>query len=246
MVPFVDTHCHLDLMKDIKDNIEKENESSIKTITVTNAPFLWKANQELFKELSNIRTALGLHPELASTYKQEIQLFESLCKETKYIGEIGLDGSNDVRATWDIQLATFRQILQILSKEEPKILTVHSRRAASETITEIKSHLINTNHRIIMHWFSGTSMELKNAIEAGFYFSVNHMMLASSKGLSFVNSIPFDKILTETDAPFTFANTISTREQSLNKTIALLSKVWKLSFLDTKYRVWNNFKMLLS
>lgn len=40
MAYYVDTHCHLDLIKDIKQTIDREDGDLIKTITVTNTPAL--------------------------------------------------------------------------------------------------------------------------------------------------------------------------------------------------------------
>ena len=56
---------------------------------------------------------------------------------------------------------------------------------------------------VILHWYSGGVTDLRRAIEQGCYFSINHQMLQSANGKNIVGSIPVDKILLESDAPFT-------------------------------------------
>jgi TatD DNase family protein len=58
----------------------------------------------------------------------------------------------------------------------------------------------------ILHWFSDNASIAKKAAEQGGYFSVNHRMLTSESGIALVRSLPSDRLLTETDAPFTEVN----------------------------------------
>lgn len=245
MISFVDTHCHLDLFRNIRDSVAKEDELGIKSITVTNAPFLWKPNNQLFGGCKNIRIALGFHPELVSERGNEISIFKEALFKARYIGEIGLDGSSHLKKTWEDQLKVFREVLIALLNQEKKIISVHCRNAASNTVEELNRILADTPHIIIFHWFSGSKAELQMAINSGFYFSINHKMISNKKGQSIIREIPQDKLLTETDAPFTFSNEVSTRLQSIELTIEEVSKIWSLSFNITKEIIWNNFKRIL-
>ncbi len=245
MVPYVDTHCHLDLFTDIRKTVDAEDETAIKTITVTNAPFLWKHNDALFKNCHNIRPALGLHPELAAKHIHELELFKMLSTGSKYIGEIGLDGSILHKETIDKQLKAFQTILKFIKPLNKRILTIHSRNAAELTITELSTALKNTNHKVILHWFTGSINELNLALKEDFYFSVNHKMIYSKKSIELLKNIPKEKILTETDAPFTFDEIVKTRQKSLDLTIDGLAALWKMSYQDTKDKIYLNFKNLL-
>jgi TatD DNase family protein len=245
MVSYVDTHCHLDLFADIRNSVSVEDETAIKTITVTNAPFLWKHNNLLFKDCRNIRPALGFHPELAAKRVNELDLFKTLSKDIKYIGEIGLDGSIIHKETKAEQLKVFQTILSFLKPLEKKIITIHSRNAAERTIAELSTTLKNTEHKVILHWFTGSINELNVAIKEGFYFSVNHKMLNSKRAIEILKNIPKERIVTETDAPFTFDERVMTRQRSLNLTIDGLAALWKMSYQDTKDKVYLNFKDLL-
>ena len=103
---YIDTHCHLDLFKDIQQNRKSEDELGIKTITVTNAPSFFMPNQRLFEKTSNIRAALGLHPQIAHQYEKESELFNYLINETKYVGEVGLDGSTEFKPTYQLYVSS--------------------------------------------------------------------------------------------------------------------------------------------
>lgn len=41
------------------------------------------------------------------------------------------------------------------------------------------------------------------ALSRGYYFSINHQMIKNQKGRNIINRIPIEKILIESDAPFT-------------------------------------------
>ncbi|WP_238395788.1 Qat anti-phage system TatD family nuclease QatD [Pontibacter pudoricolor] len=222
-----------------------EDSLPIKTITVTNTPVLWAPNQKLFGESHNIRVALGLHPELAAQREHEIDMFDNLCSEAKYIGEIGLDGTLKDKSIRDTQLKVFRSILNSIRNSSPKVLTVHSRGAARETIDELTTALKGTHHQVILHWYSGSSTDLNSAVDRGYFFSINHKMVTSKNGLNIISEIPQSKVLTETDAPFTFSDKIVTREQSLQETVKGLSILWKIDYDQVKDRIWGNFKQLL-
>ena len=243
---FIDTHCHLDLFNGIHKSPEIEDKLPIKTITVTNSPNFYEPNTLLFSGLNNIRVALGMHPELISKFPKPVSLFEKYIGTTKYIGEIGLDGSKDYEKTFDLQIQAFESILSVVKVSGNKILTIHSRHAAKKTIELLQKHLSGSNCKIILHWFSGSLIELKQAIDYGYFFSINHKMINSNKGKEIIVKIPKDRLLTETDAPFTFDNKVSNRLSSLEGTIKGVAEIKNTSYIEIKSLVFSNFKNLLS
>lgn len=242
---YVDTHCHLDLIKDIHKNPGVEDELPIKSISVTNAPFLFEPNMKLFVNSKNIRIALGMHPELVSQYYQQLDIFETKMSSTRYIGEIGLDGSTNHKMSFPLQKKIFENILSLVSVVDNKILTIHSRSAAGETIELLHKFLGKTNCKVILHWYSGTLSELQLAIKYNFFFSVNHKMVGTKKGQELINYLPIQNILTETDSPFTFDNSISTRLGSLKKTIEGISHLKRRPAEEIKTMIFENFRLLV-
>jgi TatD DNase family protein len=242
---YVDTHCHLDLIQDIQNNVAKEDSSPVKTITVTNAPGFFKPNNHLFAGCKNIRVGVGLHPELAGQFKQQLVDFPEHLNHTRYVGEIGLDGSARFKNTYDIQHDIFRNILSLLSTHGEKIVTVHSRSAARDVIDLVRDYRSVKNNKIILHWYTGDKSSLMQAVDMGIYFSVNHKMLQSRNGLETLKNIPRKLLLTETDAPFTFDANIKSRMSSLQCTHKLIAKALKQDENEVCGFIYNNFKSLL-
>lgn len=111
--------------------------------------------------------------------------------------------------------------------QKSKILTIHIRKASKETIKELISNLKGTAHQVILHYYSDRLGEMKLALEAGFFFSINDKMFTSKKGQQFIHSLPKTSLLTETDAPFTFSDTVTTRYESIEYSLSSLAKKWK-------------------
>jgi TatD DNase family protein len=193
---YLDTHFHLDLWPQalIVDTIEKH---CIYTIAVTNTPSVFHYTQKITAKSKYIRAALGLHPQLATERQSELALFSELLSTTRYIGEIGLDDRSS--SDFGIQKKVFKAIVNSCADAGDKILTVHSRRADKEVIDIIGQKFPG---KVILHWFSGSTSVLTQAIEAGCYFSINYAMVNSASGKKLIQSIPMDRLLTESDGPF--------------------------------------------
>ncbi|HXD79353.1 MAG TPA: Qat anti-phage system TatD family nuclease QatD [Puia sp.] len=246
MSALIDTHCHLDLFKDIQSLKEAEAQLGIKTISVTNAPSFFQPNCQLFNNSKNIRVALGFHPQLVEQYKGELGLFKSFVEKARYIGEIGLDGSKDLKNTYHEQMRILKEVLISVRSHGRKIITVHSRNAATETIEIFQQHLKGSNNIVIFHWFSGSLIEVREAISSGFYFSINHKMVVTEKGKEIIKKIPAEYLLTETDAPFTFSGSINNRIESLNSTINGISAITNKGAAEVRAKVFENFRRVIS
>lgn len=245
MSALVDTHCHLDLFKDIQNDPTKEDHLGIKTISVTNAPSFFAKNKDLFAQSKNIRVALGLHPQLVATHASEYNQFRERVNETRYVGEIGLDGSSEYKSSYLMQAKLFENILLCIKNGPDKVLTIHSRNASKETIDMLTKVLGGTKHRIILHWYSGGKSEFDIAIRHGFYFSVNHKMCFSDKGKALIGKMPLNRMLTETDAPFTYTTSINSRLKSLKLTLQEVAKLKGLDEAECADRIFTNFKDII-
>ena len=193
-----DTHFHLDLQKDRVAAIRQIEENSIYTIAVTNVPDLYR--KELSEVVSKyIRLGLGFHPELVHQYKNQIPMMWDLLPETRYIGEVGLDF---VDKTYEReQVAFFSELVERCRFDGNKIVSIHSRKAVSKVLDILGD---NFRFKAILHWFTGDKDELKEAVECGCYFSVNGAMINSKRFLEMLPLIPANRLLLETDSPFTY------------------------------------------
>ena len=194
----IDFHCHLDLFPHPEQIAERCEKEGIYVLSVTTTPSAWHGTHKL--ERSRIRTALGLHPQLAHERRSELSLFDELLAETRFVGEVGLDGAPPFRAHWDDQLKVFGHILDSCAHAGGRILSIHSRRAAKAVIDHLEA--APQAGTFILHWFSGNRRELSRAVALGCSFSVGPAMLAGEKGRTLAAQLPRDRVLTESDGPF--------------------------------------------
>src|ERR1035437_1612235 len=96
----IDFHCHLDLYPDPQRIADECNNRGLYVLSVTTTPSAWKGTSALAGSHPRIKTALGLHPQLAHQRKSELALFEQLLPRTPYVGEVGLDGSPECKPYW--------------------------------------------------------------------------------------------------------------------------------------------------
>lgn len=97
-----------------------------------------------------------------------------------------------------------------------------------------------------MHWYSGSIHTLREAIDMGCYFSLNQQMLLSKNGRGIIDCIPIERILIESDAPFSKG---LENEYSMffnEKICEYLTRARKLSQDDVLRIIKNNFRMVLS
>lgn len=242
----IDFHCHLDLFPNHLELLRECEQLGIKTLTVTNAPRVWSQNQLFAKDCQHVWVALGLHPQLAQDYASELHLFEKYLPEAKYIGEVGLDGTPEYANTLETQRKVFRTILNLCAEAEGKILTIHSRHAAGEVIDLIGNHLPPSKGRSVLHWFTGSIKDALIAVEAGCYFSINIKMLTSSQRRKLVESLPQNRILTESDGPFVKLGKSVMCPKDMGKVTKELASLWSVDENSAALIIKNNLRSLLS
>lgn len=199
----VDFHCHLDLFPDHEGAIERAEHAGIYTLTVTTTPRAWSRNHMLTRDRRFVRAALGLHPQLAGERESELALWEHYLPETRYVGEVGLDAGPRFYKTLEAQKRVFRRVLECCADAGDKVLTVHSVRAATPVLDMIEAYLPAERGKVVLHWFTGSRSEARRALELGCYFSVNVAMAAKDRGRDLIAMLPSQRVLTETDGPFT-------------------------------------------
>lgn len=197
----IDFHCHLDLYPDPQKVLNGIDAHGTYVLAVTTTPKAWRGTKKLVGDRKRVRVALGLHPEIVAQRYQEVALLCGLLPEARYVGEIGLDGSPAHRQSLELQKSVFERILTECSLLGGRVMSIHSRGATSAVLDALERH--PGAGTAIMHWFSGTTRELERAVSLGCWFSIGPAMLRSNKGRELAAAMPFDRLLTETDAPFT-------------------------------------------
>lgn len=238
----IDFHVHLDLYPDAREVVQQVTERGIYALSVTTTPSAWKGTSALAQGSPRIRTALGLHPQIAHLRFGELPLFDQLFSEAMYIGEIGLDGAPEYKPHWELQLRVFDHILGRCQSGGGRVMSIHSRRAATAVLDRLDA--FSGAGSPVLHWFSGSKRELDRAIAVGCWFSVGPAMLASQHSRESVLRMPRDRVLTETDGPFAQIDGQSAKPWDSQKAMAELAKLWALPESEVEQLLSNNLRSL--
>jgi|LNFM01.2.fsa_nt_gb TatD DNase family protein len=239
----IDFHSHLDLYPDPHTVAGECNARGIYVLSVTTTPSAWIQTSALAPQGSRVRTALGLHPQLAHQRKSELRIFDSHLPSAMYVGEIGLDGAPDFKPYWNEQMMVFDHVLRACSQAGGRIMTIHSRRASSAVLDRLEA--FPNAGTPILHWFSGSKRDLDKAIALGCWFSVGPAMLAAEKSRTLVRHMPRDRILTETDGPFAQIEGRSAMPWDAQKATIELATLWEMSEFDIEQLLNNNLRRLV-
>jgi TatD DNase family protein len=239
----VDTHCHVDLFPDPAALVTEIERSQVYTIAVTNAPSVFRWTAELARGSRYVRAAIGLHPELAAERAGELPLFWEALEQTRFVGEIGLDyavASGEARRT---QRSVFEQIVARCDALGDRILTLHSRRAADDTV-----ELLGPRFRgvAILHWYSGSTKTLDRALGNGCFFSVNPAMARSDRSLTLMARVPRERVLLESDGPFVETDGRPATPADLGTVAFSLARLWGVTTEAARRQLHDNARTVLA
>lgn len=241
----VDFHCHLDLYPNHAVAVRDAEAAGVFTLAVTTTPRAWLRNHELAQRTKHVRAALGLHPQLVAKRENEIELWDQHLAETRYVGEVGLDAGPRFFKSLDAQKRVFQHVLQRCAQTGDKIITVHSIRSAKAVLDLVETHLPPERGKIVLHWFTGAKSEAKRALALGCYFSINAGMLGNEKHAPMVQAIPLDRILTETDGPFTRTGDRPSQPADVVGVVESLGRLHGLPRSDMASLIRDNLRALL-
>lgn len=239
----IDFHSHLDLYPDPHATARECAARGMYVLSVTTTPSAWVGTHALAEGMPRVRTALGLHPQIAHERKHELPIFERHMGATRYVGEIGLDGSPELKRHWGDQVQVFDTILALCVAAGGKILSVHSRRAASPVLDHLEKY--PAAGIPVLHWFSGTQRELSRAVDLGCWFSVGPAMLAGERGRLLTSRMPRERVLTETDGPFAQVDGRPASPWDVERAVDQLAMVWRTSREETSGQLLENFQRIV-
>ncbi|WP_026726153.1 Qat anti-phage system TatD family nuclease QatD [Flavobacterium sasangense] len=237
----IDAHCHIDLYPNPRKVLQDCVKADITVLAMTNLPSHFEKGYAYFQSLKKIRLALGMHPLMADSHKDEFGLFLKNIDKTSYIGEVGLDFSKAGIYTKDIQIDTFSKILKEVSGQK-KILSIHSRKAEKEVLELLTN---NNIHSAVFHWYSGGLNLIEAILEAGYFFSINPAMVKSVSGRKIISKIPLTRILTESDGPFIEIENRIIEPKDLKIVNEFLAKFHDLKVVEIEKIIKNNFNDLI-
>lgn len=238
----IDFHCHLDLYPDPRQVIADCRQREMYVLSVTTTPSAWRQTAALAEGAERIRTALGLHPQLAHERKSELPLFDELLSRTRYVGEIGLDGAPEFRKHWQAQLSVFDHVLASCTRAGGRILSLHSRRASRGVLDRLEAN--RAAGIPVLHWFSGSLKDLDRAVALGCWFSVGPAMLRSERGRALAARMPRERVLTESDGPFAQIDGKPVMPWGVDDALRTLAELWSVSAREAETAINQNLRTL--
>ena len=206
---FIDTHAHLTFPEfkiDLPEVVKRAKEANLEAIiNIALDDEALVSSLKIAQEYPGyVKTAYGLHPHDASTWKDEIaDKIRSLAAEQKIVavGEMGLDYHYKL-SPLEKQKEVFGKSLR-LAEELDLPAVIHSREAAKDTMLII--HEENQGKlKGVLHCFGGDMDLAKEALDLGLLisFTGNITFPKAHQIRNAAKEIPLDRIMIETDCPF--------------------------------------------
>ena len=228
VLPSLDAHAHLN---PVRTSDELKDSGAVLAMTLS----LDEAAHAVDRHEPIITWGVGCHPrKLKSQESFDAERFCELTKRTAIVGEIGLDTGS--RVPLETQLRTFRQELDIIHAL-PRFVSIHSYRATGLVIKELKRKPIAVP---VLHWWTGTVDETREAVALGCYFSVHSAVARHSK---FHTVVPGERILIESDhgypdPPAAIPCRVGWVEH-------LVAQQLRIDVKDIRRLVWHNFATIV-
>ena len=209
---YIDSHAHVeseDFDGDRSAMIARAVDAGVEIIVAVGNGDIAKdshaAAQRLAEKYDFIYTTVGVHPHEARRLDEALYArLAELAAHPKVIawGEIGLDYHYD-NSPREVQREAFRKQLQ-MARERRLPAVIHTREAEEDTLRILREAWVGANLPGIIHCFTGTRQFAEAAVEMGFVISFSGVVtFKKSEDLRLTaRSLPLDKILIETDAPF--------------------------------------------
>lgn len=235
-----DSHCHLDLMDNMTSIVQSIAKEDVGILSVGTTPRAYLKEVEMFGDVKNIHVALGLHPQLVGSGYDDLALFESLVQRCRYIGEVGLDFSKEYITNKEQQIEVFKRVLLCCERCGNKVVSIHSLKSVATVLKILSQVRMDNKNTYILHWFTGSIAQMQNAVDMGCFFSINPKMLKTKSGINLIQKIPSNKILLETDAPFSVNFQIT---KQLNDILQnMIDNISVLKGIDMKNQLIENEK----
>jgi TatD DNase family protein len=118
--------------------------------------------------------------------------------------------------------------------------------ASRETLNVIEAELGHSDSLILLHWFTGDSADFRRAIDLHCLFSVNAQMLQSDRTRKRLVKVPKEKVLLETDGPFTRIHERPSEPSELYDVLPALGTCWGESDAEVKRSIASTERQALA
>jgi TatD DNase family protein len=204
----VDSHCHLDFadLGDINAVMERARAAGVGIcVSISTEMKTFPAVRAVAEQYPDVWCSVGVHPHEAQ--KEPLADTAPLLAEAAHakvvgIGETGLDYYYE-HALRAAQQENFR--IHIAAGRQTGLpVIVHTRDADDDTIAILEDEMGKGAFTGLIHCFTGTQRLADAALALGLSISVSGIAtFKNSQALrDVIKSVPLDRLLVETDAPF--------------------------------------------
>lgn len=244
----IDTHAHL-YYPELKDKLDEIIERGISIgIEKIIIPAVEIKTSEEILDISEkhkiIYAAVGIHPtEVKNSKRDELKVLEKLLQHKKVvaIGEIGLDYYWD-KDNIDEQKHFFIEQINIAKSYNLPII-IHTRNSIEDAINIISKEL-DSKVKGQFHCFSGNIDNLNKVLSLNnFYISFcGNITYKNNKSSNLLKTIPYNKLLFETDSPFMTPVPIKNKTNEPANIIHTIKKISELTGVkyDDLIQIVNN------
>lgn len=205
----VDSHCHLNYKGLIEDQLQviaRARAAGVTTmLNIATRESEWDSVIATASRDPNIWATVGIHPHEADAHPDvdtERLIARSAHPKVIGIGETGLDYYYD-HSDRDQQKTSFRSHI-VAARETGLPLIVHTRDAEEDTAAILSAEMGKGAFSGVIHCFTASADFAEKALALGLYISLSGIVtFKNAKDLQATAiTIPEDRLLIETDAPF--------------------------------------------
>ena len=202
-----DSHAHYDdeqFDEDRETLLEEMKQNGVGGILNMSSDYAsMNKTVELTKKYSFIYGALGIHPENADEYNEEVKNeMIAYLKDDKIraIGEVGLDYYWDSNPPKEVQISVLKDQYEIARSLDLPII-LHDREAHEDIMKIAKEYKDVIS---IFHSYSGSVEMAREIVKIGGYIGISGVLTFKNarKLPDVVKEISLDRLLIETDAPY--------------------------------------------
>lgn len=220
--PLIDIGANLtneSFSNDFEDVIIRAQQANVRHMVVTGSDIadsrqaieLATANPQVFSATA------GIHPHHAEQYSDESHAALATLLQldaVKAVGETGLDFFRDISPR-EKQIESFQAHLE-LAKKHDKPLFLHQRESHETFLSILQEHR-DALGRVVVHCFTDSANALRDYVDLDCYIGITGWICDERRGahlLECVDSIPLNRLMIETDAPYLMPRTLKPKPKT--------------------------------
>ena len=207
----VDSHCHLDFedfQEDLDGVVARARDMGVgHFLTICTRITRFDQVRAVAERFDDMHCTVGIHPHEAGAEPEVdvARLTDIAANDPKVVafGETGLDFYYDHNSPRDAQERQFRTHLRA-SHETGLPVVIHTRDADEDMARILEDEMAQGRFTGVIHCFSAGQQLADKAVELGLYVSFSGIVTFKKADAlrETAKSLPLDRILVETDAPY--------------------------------------------